>query len=70
MNEWTLDNTYFYKSKRVKRVKDKNDSQVEIGDEVMNGEVWLALKILNASVGNFAKLVIIKVNKNSNPTLN
>ena len=35
----------------------------------MKDEVWLALKILNASVGNFAKLVIIKKNKNSNPTL-
>ena len=36
----------------------------------MKDEVWLALKILNASVGNFAKLVIIKEKKNSNPTLN
>ena len=35
----------------------------------MKDEVWLALKILNASVGNFAKLVIIKKNKNSNPYL-
>ena len=36
----------------------------------MKDEIWLALKILNASVGNFAKLVIIKDKKNANPTLN